>query len=44
VLSENEALELTIPRGRRGSFEPQLIAKYKRRFPGFDGKIRPPRI
>jgi putative transposase len=28
-----------IPRDRRGSFEPQLIAKYQRRFPGFDDKI-----
>ncbi len=39
VLTENEALELSIPRDRRGSFEPQLIAKYQRRFPGFDDKI-----
>lgn len=31
--------ELDIPRDRRGSFEPQLIAKYQRRFPGFDEKI-----
>jgi putative transposase len=39
VLSENEAMELAIPRDRRGNFEPQLIAKYQRRFPGFDDKI-----
>jgi putative transposase len=39
VPTENEALELSIPRDRRGSFEPQLIAKYQRRFPGFDDKI-----
>src|SRR6202158_6427961 len=39
VLTENEALELSIPRDRRGSFEPQLIAEYQRRFPGFDDKI-----
>src|ERR1700730_7787055 len=39
VLTENEALELAIPRDRRGTFEPQLIAKYQRRFPGFDDKI-----
>lgn len=39
VLSENEAMELAIPRDRHGSFEPQLIAKYQRRFPGFDDKI-----
>src|ERR1039457_6383555 len=30
VLTENEALELSIPRDRRGTFEPQLIAKYQR--------------
>jgi putative transposase len=39
VLSENEAMQLAIPRDRHGSFEPQLIAKYQRRFPGFDDKI-----
>ena len=39
VLTDNESLELAIPRDRRGSFEPQLIAKYQRRFPGFDDKI-----
>ena len=39
VLTDNEALELSIPRDRRGTFEPQLIAKYQRRFPGFDDKI-----
>lgn len=39
VLSDTESLELSIPRDRRGSFEPQLIAKYQRRFPGFDDKI-----
>src|ERR1039457_6048343 len=39
VLTENEAIDLAIPRDRRGSFEPQLIAKYQRRFLGFDDKI-----
>jgi putative transposase len=39
VLTESEAIDLAIPRDRRGSFEPQLIAKYQRRFPGFDDKI-----
>jgi transposase-like protein len=24
---------------KRGTFEPQLLAKYQRRFPGFDDKI-----
>ena len=28
-----------IPRDRHGSFDPQLIAKYQRRFPAFDEKI-----
>ena len=28
--------ELEVPRDRQASFDPQLIAKYQRRFPGFD--------
>jgi putative transposase len=32
-------MELEIPRDRQSSFDPQLIAKYQRRFPGFDEKI-----
>ena len=28
-----------IPRDRSGTFDPQLIAKYQRRFPDFDEKI-----
>lgn len=32
-------LELDIPRDRQATFDPQLIAKYQRRFPGFDDKI-----
>ena len=28
-----------MPRDRRSTFDPQLIAKYQRRFPGFDDKI-----
>src|SRR6202789_4340427 len=39
VLTKNEAIELSIPRDRQGTFDPQLIAKYQRRFPGFDEKI-----
>jgi putative transposase len=39
VISESGHVELEIPRDRRGTFEPQLIAKYQRRFPGFDDKI-----
>ena len=39
VLSGDGALDLSIPRDRRGRFDPALIAKYQRRFPGFDDKI-----
>lgn len=39
VLTETGKLELEIPRDRRATFDPQLIAKYQRRFPGFDDKI-----
>ena len=39
VLTESGKLPLSIPRDRQGRFEPQLIEKYRRRFPGFDEKI-----
>ncbi len=39
VLTDSSALELSIPRDRHGRFAPQLIEKYRRRFPGFDEKI-----
>ena len=39
VLTDTAKLEIDIPRDREGTFEPVLIAKYQRRFPGFDGKI-----
>src|SRR5450631_361664 len=39
VLTDSEALQVSIPRDRHGTFEPQLIVKYQRRFPGFDEKI-----
>ena len=39
VLTDGGKLELAIPRDRQGRFEPALIAKYQRRFPGFDQKI-----
>jgi putative transposase len=32
-------IELEIPRDRAGSFNPAPIAKYQRRFPGFNDKI-----
>jgi putative transposase len=39
VLTDTGKLPLSIPRDRQGRFEPGLIAKYQRRFPGFDEKI-----
>jgi transposase-like protein len=39
VLSDDGELVLSIPRDRHGRFDPALIAKYQRRFPGFDDKI-----
>jgi putative transposase len=39
VLTPEGAMELSIPRDRHGRFDPALIAKYQRRFPGFDDKI-----
>ena len=39
VLTQSGSLPLSIPRDRHGRFEPKLIEKYKRRFPGFDEKI-----
>jgi putative transposase len=39
VLTDTGKIELEVPRDRRASFDPQLIAKYQRRFPGFDDKI-----
>ena len=39
VLTPEGPMELSIPRDRHGRFDPVLIAKYRRRFPGFDDKI-----
>ena len=39
VLSDDGELVLSIPRDRHGRFDPALIRKYQRRFPGFDDKI-----
>ena len=39
VRSEDGELVLSIPRDRHGRFDPALIPKYQRRFPGFDQKI-----
>jgi putative transposase len=39
VMTPSGDLPLDIPRDRRSSFEPQLIAKYQRRLPGFDDHV-----
>jgi putative transposase len=39
VTTDSGRIDLEIPRDRQSSFDPQLIAKYQRRFPGFDEKI-----
>ncbi len=39
VITDTGQIELKVPRDRQARFDPQLIAKYQRRFPGFDDKI-----
>src|SRR3954471_8996403 len=39
VTTDTGQFELAVPRDRQASFDPQLIAKYQRRFPGFDEKV-----
>src|SRR5512135_1369832 len=39
VLTDTGKIAIDVPRDRLGTFDPQLIAKYQRRFPGFDEKI-----
>ena len=39
MLTDTGRMELEVPRDRLSTFDPQLIAKYQRRFPGFDEKI-----
>lgn len=39
VLGDDGEWVLSIPRDRHGRFDPALIRKYQRRFPGFDEKI-----
>lgn len=39
VLTETSKIDLRIPRDREGTFDPRLIQRYQRRFPGFDEKI-----
>ena len=39
LLTDSGKLPISVPRDRLASFDPQLIAKYRRRLPGFDDKI-----
>ncbi|CAM5410200.1 IS256 family transposase ISSpwi2 [Aquamicrobium terrae] len=39
VTTDSSSFEVEIPRDRGASFDPQLITKYQRRFPGFDDKV-----
>jgi putative transposase len=39
VMTDTGKIDIDVPRDRQASFDPQLIAKYQRRFPGFDDKI-----
>src|SRR5437763_10785643 len=39
AITDTGRIELEVPRDRQASFDPRLIAKYQRRFPGFDDKI-----
>lgn len=39
VITDAGKLSLDVPRDRQSSFDPTLIAKYQRRFPGFDDKV-----
>lgn len=39
VLTETSKLDIRIPRDREGTFDPKLIQRYQRRFPGFDERI-----
>lgn len=39
VTMDDDRVILDIPRDRHGNFDPALIPKYARRFPGFDDKI-----
>lgn len=39
VTTPNGRLNPDIPRDRQATFEPQLVAKYQRRRPGFDDHV-----
>jgi putative transposase len=39
VLTDSGRIELEVPRDRLSTFDPVLVAKYRRRLPGFDEKV-----
>lgn len=39
VVTDTGKIDLKISRDRQSTFDPQLIAKYQRRFAGFDDNI-----
>ena len=39
VVTDTGTIEVAVPRDHQSTFDPQLIANYQRRFPGFDDKI-----
>ena len=39
MLTETSKIDIKIPRDREGTFDPKLIQRYQRRFPGFDEKV-----
>jgi putative transposase len=39
LLTDSGKLPISVPRDRLSTFDPQLIAKYRRRLPGFDDKL-----
>lgn len=39
VITDSGKFGISVPRDRLSTFDPQLIAKYRRRLPGFDEKI-----
>ena len=39
VITDTGRIELSVPRDRHASFDPQLIARYQRRFPGGTVKL-----
>jgi putative transposase len=39
LITDSGKLPISVPRDRLSTFDPQLIAKYRRRLPGFDDKV-----